>query len=94
MYKKTGGHTFEEDDRSNNSDSKTDSSGVNLVKMYAEDRASGSDSRFDQKVGHFATQIRRKTPQNTSGKTYRNGRTECSQDFIYADADRPHTPFD
>ena len=84
-------HTFEEDDRSNNSDSETNSSVASSVKKYVEDKANDSDSRFHQKVGHFATQIRCVTSQGTNRKTYRNGRTGCSQNTIQIDVSKPHT---
>ena len=84
-------HTFEENDRRNNSNSETDSSAANSVNEDVEDRASDSDSRFYQKVGHFAPQIRHATPQNTRRKTYRNGRTGCNQDSMRTNIDRPQT---
>jgi len=64
---------------------------TNSVNKYTEDGANGSDSRFDQEVGHFAPKIRREIPQNTSRKTYHNGRTRCSQASVQTDTDRPHT---
>ena len=85
------GHTFEEDDRSNDSDSETNSSVTSSLNKCVEDGANDSDSRFHQKVCHFANQIRPTTPRDTNRKTYRNGHTGCSQNSIQTNASRPHT---
>ena len=60
---------------------------------WAEDGWNNSDSRFDQKVGHFAIRIRRATPKDTSGNTYRNGHTRRNQNSIHTitGTEKPHT---
>ena len=49
--------TFEEDNRSNNSDSETDSSTPNSINERAEGGGNKPDSRFYQKVGHLQSKL-------------------------------------
>lgn len=85
-------HTFEEDDRSNDPDSETDSSVTNSFNECAEDTANDPDSRFHQKIRHFhGTKIRRVTPPGHEQKNLPQRSYWIRSEFHTKKCNRPHT---